>query len=98
MQLKEKKSLMERDKRKLESELDKQRQNIGKQVFLQVVQKKSQEQPSEPVTPIADKQTNLTFAQNPSPVNNIKLLFPNLDFNYSHDDESVLKNFDGPYE
>jgi hypothetical protein len=33
-----------------------------------------------------------------SPVNNIKLLFPNLDFNYSHDDESVLKNFDGPYE
>lgn len=41
MQLKEKKSSMERDKRKLETELEKQRQNIGKQVFLQVVQKKS---------------------------------------------------------
>ena len=41
MQLKEKKSSMERDKRKLESELEKQRQTIGKQVFLQVVQKKN---------------------------------------------------------
>ena len=40
MQLKEKKSSMERDKRKLESELEKQLQKIGKQVFLQVVQKK----------------------------------------------------------
>ena len=37
MQLKEKKSSMERDKRKLETELEKQRQTIGKQVFLQVV-------------------------------------------------------------
>lgn len=37
MQLKEKKSSMERDKRKLESELEKQRATIGKQVFLQVV-------------------------------------------------------------
>lgn len=35
---------MERDKRKLESELEKQRQTIGKQVFLQVVQKKQQQQ------------------------------------------------------
>ena len=42
MQLKEKKSSMERDKRKLESELERQRQKIGKQVFLQVVQKKQQ--------------------------------------------------------
>ena len=40
MQLKEKKILMEKDKRKLESELEKQRQTISKQVFLQVVQKK----------------------------------------------------------
>lgn len=37
MQLKEKKSSMERDKRKLESELERQRATIGKQVFLQVV-------------------------------------------------------------
>ena len=81
MQLKEKKSLMERDKRKLESELDKQRQNIGKQVFLQVVQKKSQEQPNEPLTPIADKQTNLNFAQNPSPVNNINQIINNSPLN-----------------
>lgn len=42
MQLKEKKSMMERDKRKLEAELDRQRQTIGKQVFLQVVQQKTQ--------------------------------------------------------
>lgn len=40
MQLKEKKSSMERDKRKLESELERQRQTIGKQVFLQVVSKR----------------------------------------------------------
>jgi hypothetical protein len=40
MQLKEKKILMEKDKRKLESELERQRQTISKQVFLQVVQKK----------------------------------------------------------
>lgn len=46
MQLKEKKTSMERDKRKLESELEKQRQTIGKQVFLQVVgQKNKQSQP-----------------------------------------------------
>lgn len=44
MQLKEKKSSMERDKRKLESELERQRQTIGKQVFLQVVQKKQMNQ------------------------------------------------------
>jgi hypothetical protein len=81
MQLKEKKSLMERDKRKLESELDKQRQNIGKQVFLQVVQKKSQEQPNEPLTPIADKQTNPNFTQNPSPVNNINHIINNSPLN-----------------
>ncbi len=42
MQLKEKKTLMERDKRKLESELEKQRQTISKQAFLQVVAKKSE--------------------------------------------------------
>ena len=42
MQLKEKKTSMERDKRKMESELEKQRLTIGKQVFLQVVQKKPQ--------------------------------------------------------
>ena len=35
---------MERDKRKLESELERQRQTIGKQVFLQVVQKKATNQ------------------------------------------------------
>lgn len=47
MQLKEKKILMEKDKRKLESELERQRQTISKQVFLQVVQKKgSNEQPT----------------------------------------------------
>ena len=44
MQLKEKKSTIEKDKRKLESELERQRQTIGKQVFLQVVQKKQQQQ------------------------------------------------------
>jgi len=48
MQLKEKKSSMERDKRKLESELERQRQKIGKQVFLQVVQKKQQNEISSP--------------------------------------------------
>ena len=60
MQLKEKKSSMERDKRKLESELEKQRQTIGKQVFLQVVQKKNlgdveapSPQPANPPAPAA---------------------------------------------
>ena len=48
MQLKEKKILMENDKRKLESELEKQRQTISKQVFLQVVQKKKPDQSSTP--------------------------------------------------
>jgi len=42
MQLKEKKSSMERDKRKLESELERQRLTIGKQAFLKVVGKKSE--------------------------------------------------------
>lgn len=50
MQLKEKKSTIEKDKRKLESELERQRQTIGKQVFLQVVQKKQQQQQNEIVT------------------------------------------------
>lgn len=36
MQLEEKKRAMERDKRKLELDIEKQRQNIGKQAFLQV--------------------------------------------------------------
>lgn len=36
MQLEEKKRAMERDKRKLETQMEKQRQNIGKQAFLQV--------------------------------------------------------------
>ena len=45
MQLKEKKILMEKDKRKLESELERQRQTISKQVFLQVVQKKGNNEP-----------------------------------------------------
>jgi hypothetical protein len=44
MQLKEKKNTMERDKRKLEVEQEKQRQTIGKQVFLQVLQNKQQQQ------------------------------------------------------
>jgi hypothetical protein len=41
MQLKEKKNTMERDKRKLEAELDRQRQTIGKQVFMQVVHQRN---------------------------------------------------------
>jgi hypothetical protein len=36
MQLEEKKRAMERDKRKLETQMEKQRQTIGKQAFLQV--------------------------------------------------------------
>lgn len=40
MQLKEKKNIMERDKRKLEAELGRQRQTIGKQAFFQVVSQK----------------------------------------------------------
>ncbi len=59
MQLKEKKSSMERDKRKLESELEKQRQKIGKQVFLQVVQKKTQNETINQQQP-QSPQTNLT--------------------------------------
>lgn len=47
MQLKEKKSSMERDKRKIESELERQRQTIGKQVFLQVVSKRQAGEQSE---------------------------------------------------
>jgi hypothetical protein len=43
MQLKEKKTTMERDKRKLESELDKKRQTVGKQAFLQIFQTKQQQ-------------------------------------------------------
>ena len=39
MQLEEKKRAMERDKRKLETQMEKQRQNIGKQAFLQVCYK-----------------------------------------------------------
>jgi hypothetical protein len=46
MQLKEKKNTMERDKRKLEAELYGQRQTIGKQVFMQVVQQKNPAAPS----------------------------------------------------
>ena len=57
MQLKEKKSSMERDKRKLESELEKQRQKIGKQVFLQVVQKKPQQQQNENLTVLTSTQS-----------------------------------------
>jgi hypothetical protein len=36
MQLEEKKRAMERDKRRIESEMEIQRQTIGKQAFLQV--------------------------------------------------------------
>ena len=43
MQLEEKKRAMERDKRKLETQMEKQRQNIGKQAFLQVNIKKKRE-------------------------------------------------------
>lgn len=54
MQLKEKKSTIEKDKRKLESELERQRQTIGKQVFLQVVQKKHQQSANTepPISPV----------------------------------------------
>jgi hypothetical protein len=57
MQLKEKKSNMERDKRKMECELEKQRQNIGKQVFLQVVQKSkpTKDESSSLLTPAQNK-------------------------------------------
>jgi len=55
MQLKEKKSNMERDKRKMECELEKQRQNIGKQVFLQVVQKNKKDESSLLLTPAQSK-------------------------------------------
>lgn len=48
MQLKEKKSSMERDKRKLESELERQRQTISKQAFLQVL---GQKKPTEAISP-----------------------------------------------
>ncbi|RNA38691.1 hypothetical protein BpHYR1_045307 [Brachionus plicatilis] len=70
MQLKEKKSSMERDKRKLETELEKQRQNIGKQVFLQVVQKKSQNQDQVSQIGESQKQTqspNNSTCESPTP-------------------------------
>ena len=47
---------MERDKRKLEAELERQRQTIGKQVFLQVVQQKG---PTSPANPVAET-TNIS--------------------------------------
>ncbi|CAF0704892.1 unnamed protein product [Brachionus calyciflorus] len=65
MQLKEKKTSMERDKRKLETELEKQRQTIGKQVFLQVVQKKSHEQLIEPIKQI--ESSNNSSCESPTP-------------------------------
>lgn len=55
MQLKEKKSNMERDKRKMECELEKQRQNIGKQVFLQVVQKNKPSKDESLLAPVQSK-------------------------------------------
>lgn len=65
MQLKEKKSTIEKDKRKLESELERQRQTIGKQVFLQVVQKKQQQQQNEIVTsPMMNVPTTTTTTTN----------------------------------
>lgn len=63
MQLKEKKSTIEKDKRKMESELERERQKIGKQVFLQVVQKKQQQQQQ------VDTTTTSPVAQS-SPINN----------------------------
>lgn len=60
MQLKEKKSTMERDKRKLETELERQRQTIGKQVFLQVVQKKQQNQSESPTSLTSSNQITTT--------------------------------------
>ena len=67
MQLKEKKSSMERDKRKLETELEKQRQTIGKQVFLQVVQKKSHTQDQQ-VEPIKQTESlNNSSCESPTP-------------------------------
>lgn len=68
MQLKEKKTSMERDKRKLESELEKQRQTIGKQVFLQVVQKRQQtDSPTQFSEQTAQAQANSSQSESPVP-------------------------------
>lgn len=77
MQLKEKKSSMERDKRKLESELEKQRQKIGKQVFLQVVQKKPQQQQNENLTVLTSTQSPQTVMEQQLLADRSQLLLSN---------------------